>query len=316
MSRYKQFDNIKTSIKKRNYKAFFFFLAFTLLIWSFVQLSKTYEHDVELTFEFGEIPQHIVLDNKTKKVSAQVKQTGFKILYIKLFNSTIELNFNQLDSLSDHYSYSLINNKSHIAKSLNLSKGEIEIGKDSFQFNHYKLSTKKLKIKPNIQVDFSKGYDSITDFVFEPRFIEVSGNDSILKTLEYVTTKEKILKEVSDTVSGQIQIQKIEDISINYLVETVSYTLPVVKFTEGTFEIPIHLENKALENKLVIFPKTVKVNFTTSLSNYERIDESGFKVVAKYKPSEDFMFLELVEQPRLVKSVSLENYKVDYLIKK
>ncbi|SDG61812.1 YbbR-like domain-containing protein [Psychroflexus sediminis] len=316
MNKYKQIEKIKTGLQKRNYKAFFFFLGFTLLIWIFVQMSKTYEHDVQLTFKLEGIPQHIVFENKSKNISAQVKHTGFKILSITLFNSSIDLNFNQLDSLGNYYSYSLQNNKTQIAKSLNLSKEVLEIAKEKLQFSHYKLSTKKLKIKPNIQVNFNKGYDSVSDFRFEPAFIEVSGNDSILNTLEFISTKKKVLKGVSDTLHGQIEIQKIDSVSIKYLEETVDYTLPVVKFTEGTFEIPIHFENPSLENELVIFPKTVKVNFTTSLSNYERIDESGFKVIAKYEPNEDFMFLELVKQPKLVKHVSLENYKVDYLIKK
>jgi hypothetical protein len=46
-----------------------------------------------------------------------------------------------------------------------------------------------------------------------------------------------------------------------------------------------------------------------------RISESGFKVVAKYIPNEDFMILELVEQPKWVKNVSLDSFKIDYLIK-
>lgn len=316
MSKYTQIKKIKTNFQKRNYKAFFFFLGFTLLIWIFVQMSKTYEHEVELTFQLKEIPQHMVFENKTKTVSVEVEQTGFKILSLSLFNSTLDLNFDQLDSLDNKYTYSLEANASKIAQSLDLSERALEIKEKKLRFDPYKLSTKKLRIKPNIQVNFNKGYDSITDFIFDPPFVEISGNDSILKTLEYITTKEKILKEVSDTIQGQIQIQKIDSVSIRYQVEAVNFTLPVVKFTEGSFEIPIHLENDSLANKLVIFPKTVKVNFTTSLSNYERIDESGFRVIAKYEPDENFMFLELVEQPKQVKSVSLENYKVDYLIKK
>jgi hypothetical protein len=316
MSKFNQIDKIKTNFRKRNYKAFLFFIIFTLFIWSFVQMSKTYEHDVEITFSLKEIPQDIVIENNTQTLFAQVKQTGFKILSINLFNSNIVLNFTELDSSQNYYSYDIQKNEAKIAKSLKLSSDEFEINEDSLKFNHYKLSTKKLKIKPNFQISFGKGYDSIQSFQFEPSFIEVSGKDSILKSLEFISTQEKVLKDVSDTISGTVEIQKIDSVSINYLVESITYSLPVTKFTEGSFEIPISLEEADFDGELVIFPKTVNVNFKTSLSNYERIDESGFKVIAKYNPSEDFMLLELVKQPKLVKNVSLENYKVDYLIKK
>lgn len=316
MSKFNQIDNLKTNLKKRNYKAFFFFIIFTLFIWSFVQMSKTYEHSIAITFSLEDVPQDIIIENSSKTLSAEIQQTGFKILSINLFNSSISLAFNELDSLQNQYGYDLKKNKVQIAKSLKLSSEDLKLSQDSLRFDHYRLSTKKLKLKPNFKISFGKGYDSIGSFKFEPSFIEVSGNDSILKGLEYISTQEKILRNVSDTISGSIEIQKIDSVSINYLVETVNFTLPVAKFTEGTFEIPIHIENADINGELVIFPKTVNVNFKTSLSNYERIDESGFKVIANYKSSEDFMLLELVEKPRLVKNVSLENYKVDYLIKK
>lgn len=316
MSNYKQFDNIKSSFRKRNYKAFFFFLVFTLLIWSFVQLSKTYKHTVQIAFELKEIPESIIIDQKTKTLPAEIQQTGFKILSVNLFNSHIDLNFRELDSLSEYYNYSLKKNKSKILKSLKLSNDELEIGQDSLKFDFYKLSSKKLEVKHDFQITFDKGYDSINDFTFQPAYIEVFGNDSVLKTLEFISTEPMNFKNVMDTLSGVVNIKKSDSISNKYSQEKVRYSLPVAKFTEGTFDIPISFENDTLEDKLVIFPKTVKVNFKTSLFNYERIDESGFKVVAKYNPEEDFMLLELVKQPKLVKNVSIENNKVDYLIKK
>ncbi|MFD0932835.1 hypothetical protein ACFQ0R_09540 [Psychroflexus salinarum] len=316
MSKYKQIDKLKTNFKKRNYKAFFFFIGFTLLIWIFVQMSKVYDHEVKLLFQLEEIPQHIVIENETQSTLVQVKQTGFKILSINLFNSTLKLDFNELDSVQGGYIFHLEKNKSRIARPLNVSTSELEILQDSLYFNFFRLATKKLKIKPNFKVSFSRGYDSIKNFSFEPSYIEISGNDSILKDLEYISTERKNLKEVSDTLFGAVDIQKIDSISINYSVETINYTLPVAKFTEGSFEIPIEVINTKVNEELVIFPKSVNVNFKTSLSNYEKIDESGFRVVAKYVPDEDFMILELVKQPKLVKNVSLENYKVDYLIKR
>lgn len=316
MRKNKGSNTIKTSFKKRNYKAFFFFLGFTLLIWSFVQLSKHYEHELQINFQLKEIPENIFINKNSQSLTAQIQQTGFKILTINLFNSSVNLKLNELDSLPDHYVFDLKENKSKISKSLRISNDELEISQDSLKFNFYKLSSKKLKIQHNFQINFEKGYDSIKDFSFEPSYIEVFGNDSVLETLEYITTKKMNFKNISDSLIGEVRIKKADSLSIKYLRETINYSLPVVKFTEGSFEIPIRVDENVLEREFVIFPKTVKVNFKTSLYNYERIDESAFEVIAKYNPDEDFMLLELIKQPKLVKNVSLENNKVDYLIKK
>lgn len=316
MSKYEQVKKVKSNLKKRNYKAFIFFLAFTLLIWFFVQMSKTYEDEIQLSVKLEEIPQHIVVEEKTKNISIEVNHTGFKILAVSLFHSSLRLNFYELDTVNGHLIFDLKKNKTKIGKELRLSSNEMKFNKDSIRFSYYKLSTKKLEVRPNFKISFSKGYDSLKPFRFEPSYIEVTGNDSVLKKLEYISTIEKVFKEISDTLSGSVKLKKVDTLSLNYVTKTVNYTLPVAKFTEKSFEIPIEVKSNLKGKELIIFPKTVKVNFKTTLSNYEKIDESGFKVVAEYKPDEDFMLLELVKKPKQVKNVSLDNYKVDYLIKK
>lgn len=316
MSKSKQFETIKSNFKKRNYKAYFFFLAFTFLIWSFVQLSKTYEHPVEIDFKLNNVPEHIIIKDKTQTLPAQIEHTGFKILSINLFNSSVNLSFTELDSLADYYTYDLSKNRSKISKSLKISEDEIELSQNQLRFDYYKLSSKELEVRHNFKITFEKGYDSIHDFEFDPAYIEVFGDLEKLEEVQYISTKEKVFRKVSDSLKGEVEIKPIDSISIKYSQERVKYYLPVAKFTEGSFEIPISFENEALEDKFVIFPKTVNVNFKTSLSNYEKFDETDFEVIAKHNPENDFMLLELVKQPRLVKNVSLDNNKVDYLIKK
>lgn len=316
MSKYSSLDKLTTSIKKRNYKAFIFILGFTLLIWLFVQMSKTYDYDLKLEVKIEKIPQHIVIKDRIQELDVSIAESGFKIVGIHLFSSNVSLSFHELDSLDNTYIFDVKANTSRVAKKMTIPSTDIDISQDTLVFDFYQLATKQLNIQPNFQINFTKGYDSVQNFRFEPSFIEVSGNDSILEQLNYISTEQKVFKAVSDTLVGTVPIKKIEGLPINYLSESVEYTLPVAKFTEGSFEIPIEIEGAKPGEELVIFPKTVKVNFKTSLSNYEKIDESGFKVIARYQPEDEFMRLYITEQPKLVKNVSLENYKVDYLIKK
>ena len=316
MSKYSSLEKLTTSIKKRNYKAFIFILGFTMLIWLFVQMSKTYDYNLKLEVKVEEIPQHIVINNKVQELEVSIAESGFKIIGLHLLSSSIHLSFDELDSLTNAFIFDVKTNTSRIAKKMTIPSNDIDISQDTLVFEFYQLATKKLKIQPDFEINFTKGYDSVQNFKFEPSFIEVSGNDSILEQLNYISTEQKDFRAVSDTLVGTVPIKKIEGLPINYLSESVGYTLPVAKFTEGSFEIPIEIEGAKPSEELVIFPKTVKVNFKTSLSNYEKIDESGFKVIARYQPEDEFMRLYITEQPKLVKNVSLENYKVDYLIKK
>jgi hypothetical protein len=316
MNQKTQLNRLKQNIKKRNYKAFIFILFFTMLIWLFVQMSKSYDDSISLSITLKEVPENIIIENPVHSLEVDIQQTGFKILFMSLFNSSMDIHFNQLDSLNNRFVYVTEKHKKEISKSLNLKPSDIQMSIDSLVYKHFRLATKTLKVKPNFKVDFAIGYDSTATFVFEPQFVKVSGNDSILNTIEHIYTKPKDFKKVSDTLKGSIRIQTIDSVSINYFDTEIDYFLPVSKFTEGSFEIPIEVSQTNTNQDIVIFPKTVNVNFKTSLANFERIDESGFKAIAKYIPSEDFMILELVEQPKWVKNVTLDSFKVDYLIKK
>ena len=316
MNQKTQLNRLKQNIKKRNYKAFIFILFFTMLIWLFVQMSKSYDDSISLSITLKEVPENIIIENPVHSLEVDIQQTGFKILSMSLFNSSMDIHFNQLDSLNNRFIYVTEKHRKQISKSLNLKPRDIQMSMDSLVYKHFRLATKTLKVKPNFKVDFAIGYDSTATFSFEPQFVKVSGNDSILNTIEHIYTKPKDFKKVSDTLQGSIGIQTIDSVSINYFDTEVDYFIPVSKFTEGSFEIPIEVSQTGTNQDIVIFPKTVNVNFKTSLANFERIDESGFKVVAKYIPSEDFMILELVEQPKWVKNITLDSFKVDYLIKK
>jgi hypothetical protein len=316
MNQKTQLNRLKQNIKKRNYKAFIFILFFTMLIWLFVQMSKSYDDSISLSITLKEVPENIIIENPVHSLEVDIQQTGFKILSMSLFNSSMDINFNQLDSLNNRFIYVTEKHRKEISKSLNLKPRDIQMSMDSLVYKHFRLATKTLKVKPNFKVDFAIGYDSTATFSFEPRFVKVSGNDSILNTIEHIYTKPKDFKKVSDTLQGSIGIQTIDSVSINYFDTEIDYFIPVSKFTEGSFEIPIEVSQTGTNQDIVIFPKTVNVNFKTSLANFERIDESGFKAIAKYIPSEDFMILELVEQPKWVKNVTLDSFKVDYLIKK
>ncbi len=311
----KTITSLKSNLKKRNYKAFFFILGFTITIWSFVKLSNTYTSDVELTLHLKDIPSQLIFQKKTETLQVQVSQTGFKILLINWFYSSIDFNLNELDSLSNQYAIDFSSQKSKISKALKVSPTDLEISQDSLKFEFYKLTSKKLRVQPDFQVTFAKGYDSIGTFSFEPNSVEVYGKDLVLDSVDFISTVKKQFKNVSDTLKGKVALKILSGLDNADQTKAVNFSLPVVKFTEGNVEIPITV-NHGLENKeFIIFPKTVRANFKTSLANYNKIDPSDFEVVAEYEPDKDFMYLQLGKKPKWVKNVSLENTKINYLIK-
>ncbi|WP_127846364.1 YbbR-like domain-containing protein [Psychroflexus aestuariivivens] len=316
MNKNRQFKTIKTNLSKRNYKAFIFFLCFTLLIWIFVQLSKNYNQTVEFNFEITNTPKDIVVEKKSKSVDFQLNETGFKLLSLNLFNQNYRIDFKHLKVEDAYLTYDLYKDISEIVKKFNLSESELKLTQSTLNYEYYKLKTKKIKVIPNLQVEFKLGYDSVQNFKVMPKMVKISGKDSILKEIDSVHTISKTFTDVSDTLSGKIQL-KTEDFElVNFFTTQVEYQLVVDRFTEGKVQVPIKVVNLPQYAEVTTFPKTVEISFKTSLSNFEKIDENDFTVECEYKEDEDFMIPKIVEHPKSLKHLNLNINKVDYLVKK
>ena len=136
-------------------------------------MSKSYDDSISLSITLKEVPENIIIENPVHSLDVDIQQTGFKILSMSLFNSSMDINFNQLDSLNNQFIYVTEKHRKQISKSLNLKPRDIQMSMDSLVYKHFRLATKTLKVKPNFKVDFAIGYDSTATFSFEPLQIEV-----------------------------------------------------------------------------------------------------------------------------------------------
>ena len=175
---------------------------------------------------------------------------------------------------------------------------------------------KEIKIIPNLEVEFKVGHDSVQNFKFKPEMVKISGKDSILKTIDSVSTVFKNFTNVSDTLSGEIQLKTDDFKSVNFFRTEVEYLLNVDRFTEGKVKVPIKVVNLPPNAEVTTFPKTVEIIFKTSLSNFEKIDKNDFTVECRYDENLDFMIPKVVKHPKLLKHLNLNINKVDYLIKR
>lgn len=315
MNKNQQFKTIKTNLSKRNYKAFVFFLCFTLLIWIFVQLSKNYNQTVEFNFEITNIPKDIIVEENSKAVQFQLNETGFKLLSLNTFTQDFEIDYDELKPEDDKLIYDL-SDKSKIAKAFNIDESELKLTENTLSYKYYKLKTKSIKVIPDFQIEFKVGYDSVQNFKFKPNRVKISGKDSILNTVDSVSTVFKSFSNVSDTLSGEIQLKTDDFKSVNFFTNEVEYLLNVDRFTEGKVQVPIKVVNLPPNAEVTTFPKTVEISFKTSLSNFDKIDKKDFVVECSYNENGDFMIPKVVKHPKLLKHLNLNINKVDYLIKR
>jgi hypothetical protein len=96
--------------------------------------------------------------------------------------------------------------------------------------------------------------------------------------------------------------------------------VPVDEFTESVFSVPLVLKNVPDSLVLKTFPKTVKVKYITTLSNYDRITSEMFQPYVDYNDIDIEMNSKITIQldsiPSFIHNVQLTPRSVEFLIEK
>lgn len=306
-------------------KAFLIFLVISIGIWLLTTLSKTYETTLEFPVTYQELSQNRLLKNEPiKTINIGVKATGFKILACKFSTASISLQTNSLRRKSGDLFYFLPKRqKNTIIKQLPSQLQVVEILQDTIYMKIGVLATKKVPVKPNVNINYKVGYDLLGNIKLQPDSITISGAKSKLNKIENIELQNLELDEVHEAFTQKISIKEDTLYSdLKFDTKTVVLSGKVDQFTEGSVEIPFKIikATESEKEELTTLIKNVKVTFVVGLSDFESITETDFIVECDYSMAKEnnlnYLIPKLVVKPAQIKSYTITPNAIDFLIKK
>lgn len=305
--------------------AFFIFLAISIGIWLLTTLSKTYTTTINFPVVYQKLAQNRLLKNKpTDFINVDVKATGFKILVCKFISEPITIETSSLQKKTGDLFYLLPKKqKNKIVKQLPSQLQAVEILQDTIFFKIGFLTTKKIAVKPNVNINYKVGYDLLGDLKLKPDSILISGSKSILDTITNIQLENLFLDKVYEDFKKEVNIKNdtLYD-NLNFNIKSVLVSGKVEQFTEGSVEVPFKITNASkLEiEELTTLVKTVKVTFVVGLSDFETITEKDFVVVCDYTMAKEnnlnYLIPKLDTKPSQIKSYTITPNTIDFLIQK
>jgi len=310
------------AFKRSNLKTFLFFLIFTSCLWLFIQFSKNYTKEVEVSIVYTDLPDDKIMnDQSDQKLKLTLNGNGFRMLNYSLGNSQVVFNVGEAVSTTEDEYHFYVDKESASLKKKMLFKGKIlNVQKDTLRLKTDVNLTKKIPIQVRKKIEYTTGYGSDKGPVVKPDSVMISGPEQVVDTIKYVTTKLIESKNLNSDYNADIGLD-IESLpsKVSLDREIVEAHIAVSKFTEGNQEVSITLNNVPEGEKITIFPKTVSVVYRVGLDKYKEITQMNFKVVADYKKAiegSSFLILELVEFPNSIHDVRLKAKQVQYVILK
>lgn len=308
-----------TKNKRLNVFSLFLLLAFLILVLS--KLSKLYTETLAVEVNIVNLPKDKVLAiTNTPKLDIVVNTYGFYLLGSYFHNNTIEIDLEK-NAYQHNNTFNWVANRAlpDIEKQLGKRFEIVSIQPDTLSLSFGILSTKKVPVRLNSNVTYASGYDTLKGMILKPDSVEVIGSDTEIKHVNYIETSELNLQNIKKDINATVGLKLPETGNTVKLSENeVSVTANVQKFTEGTLEIPVIINNLPSEIQINYFPKTIKVSYEVSLNDYKSIKPSAFKIECDYleikNSNKSYFTPKLIKQPERIKRVKMKQDKIEYII--
>jgi hypothetical protein len=302
-------------------RVFLLFLSLSFLFWMLIKLSKNYTATIKVNLTYVDLPENKMLQaDPISTIKVTINSGGFRLLKYTFSNRDVTLSLKNIKKKNSAIFYYL---GSDIIKDIedSFSKADVKyIEPDTLYFSLGKSISKKVKVEPNLSIQYKSGYNLLGSLKIDPEYITISGPEAQVSSVNLLTTEPIQLNNISDSINKNIAIAKIKDLNkINYSAELINVRGKVEKFTEMSLEVPFRILN-APSNRIKTFPNKVKIVFQIGLSDFNRVTEGDFDLVcdfSKVKIDEvNYLVPEVLNKPNIVKEIKIIPNKIEFLIEK
>ena len=136
------------------------------------------------------------------------------------------------------------------------------------------------------QFQFAQGYRNYGVTEINPSQINVFGPQSVLDTLQYISTEAWTSKGVSEPQTTQLDLVRPNVEQLELSVEQVTVSQDVDQFTEGEVEVGITLDNLPDGLTVHALPNKVTVKFIAAFRDFPKVSEQDFAVRMDYSTAD------------------------------
>lgn len=135
-------------------------------------------------------------------------------------------------------------------------------------------------IRPNIALEFTKGYGQTGPLRLLPDSIRLYKRQPWTQSYGSIASETKVFKAVSTTIRSHLNIVLPDDSSIVVRQTQVRIEIPVSRIIAGTYSIPIDLINAPAGVRLV--PNQLNITYEAGIHHFKHIQAAHFKVKADW----------------------------------
>lgn len=282
---YKVFKYLK-KVYFRNDKrvaAYVVCIAIATVFWFLNALSKTYTVELFAPVTYVNFPNNKTLaSDMPAEFELTIRAHGFTILRRKLSSlfMPIEFNVNELtknrmvESGNSSFTFPSKQFFPELAYQLSNDLEILNMRPDTLFFRFGNMAQKRVVVKPVLQINLKKQYQISGEITTIPESVIVSGPQSILDTLLFVSTGTEVFNIVEENIQKEVRINPVKELF--FRPQSVMLNIPVEEYTEAQQPVQVTLIGQPEGLTVKLFPAKVKVSFLVGLSRFSEIHPEDF----------------------------------------
>lgn len=263
---------------------FLLFLIISFAYWMSLFIEKDVKHKYTLPVKYTNIPEDVAFDTPlTDTFTINVESKGSNIINNTLFNRhpfiEIDVSTYSNEKVTEIQGEEL---KRIFRDKLALEQDEIKgYYPVSIPLKTSKLQQKEISVIFDGEVSTAQN-NLVVDIVeITPHRITAYGTQSQLENLKHAETEFTIIEGLKATSDFKVKLKTNAD-GIKYNREYVDLYIPVLVYTERSFEIPITAKEIPAGRDVKFFPSQVVVSFSVTLDDYKKISADDFSIELSY----------------------------------
>lgn len=302
------------------------FVGISTVFWFLNKLDNEYNSTIEYPVRYSQLPKNKILVNELpKNLKLSVSAYGYDLLIYKIspapFPIVLNLEDFGLKNASDNLkNFKLITRyaRDEISNQLPNEINVLDILPDTITFQFANVIDKKVPVHENLHLTYAPQCLQNGPITFTPDSVIVSGPNTLIDTLQAFYTKFQSFDNLDKSLQRNIALREIPNLNTNK--KRVVVNIPIAKFTEASFDVPVIPVNVPDSLELITFPGSIKVSGLISLSEFDKVKSSDFRVEADYLNIDNLIGvkvpLNLILAPSNMRDVDYYPSSVEFILEK
>lgn len=312
-------DNL---LNNKNIRMFLLSLLMSFIFWLLINLSKESISIANFNLSYFNLPHSKVIQNAPlKQLKLELKAHGFRFLSYQLNKKELRINLEHIKHLRNGKYYYLPNNylrelQSQLSENVEL----LSVINDTIFLDLTIIATKKVKVTPNLDINFKSGFNFANPMKVTPDSVEIQGPKAWLDTISKIETELLHFNDLAQNINQPVALKIIQNDKLVYGKSEVNIKIEVDKFTETSLSANFTILNIPNNYQISTISKEVTIKYQVSLSNFKRVNASMFVVQCDFalslRDSLNYLIPVIMSKPDFVNRAQIFPEKIEYIIKK